>query len=62
MTIKVKNGSALLLAFLIMTSILVSVLYVSRFSLRQIKQSKSVDNANIAFMLQNQAMNKQYTI
>ncbi|HNZ86093.1 MAG TPA: hypothetical protein PLD95_00675 [bacterium] len=49
MTIKVKNGSALLLAFLIMTSILVSVLYVSRFSLRQIKQSKSVDNANIAF-------------
>lgn len=49
MKINFKNGSALLLAFLIMTAILSSVLYVSRFSLRQISQSKSNDNANIAF-------------
>jgi hypothetical protein len=49
MRIKFKNGSALLLAFLIMTAILSSVLYVSRFSLRQIIQSQSTDNANIAF-------------
>ncbi|MDD4290259.1 MAG: hypothetical protein PHH83_03195, partial [Patescibacteria group bacterium] len=49
MKINFKNGSALLLAFLIMTAILSSVLYVSRFSLRQISQSKSNDNSNIAF-------------
>lgn len=49
MKINFKNGSALLLAFLIMTAILSSVLYISRLSLRQITQSKSNDNANIAF-------------
>ncbi len=44
-----KNGSALLLSFLIMSAILSSVLYIARISQRQIIESKSSDNANVAF-------------
>ena len=44
-----KNASVLLLAFLIMSALLSSVLYIARISLRQVDQSKNVDNASIAF-------------
>jgi hypothetical protein len=46
---KEKSGSAILLALMIMSAILSSVLYINILSIRSMKQAQNIDNSIVAF-------------